>query len=163
MRPSFLMALNDVYCGLFENIKFSKNKSEKLENEVDKKRSIILLTGFGTGDSYLKNLKKKLESLGYNVYGFSDCIKKENLKVFKYINKGWSYEVRDEIINKTKELKAVDGLSPVIIGWSLGGIYARNIQNFTPENVGGVITIASPLTGDFTQNSSIGFIYTFLY
>ena len=41
-----------------------------------------------------------------------------------------------------------------IVGWSLGGVYARDLALQTPEMVRSVITLGSPFTGDIRATNA---------
>ncbi len=41
----------------------------------------------------------------------------------------------------------------LIVGWSLGGIYAREIARHRPQKVRAVVSLGSPISGDLHQNN----------
>lgn len=41
----------------------------------------------------------------------------------------------------------------LIVGWSLGGIYAREIARHCPHKVRAVVSLGSPISGDLHQNN----------
>ncbi len=49
--------------------------------------------------------------------------------------------------NTLRELWAEQGRSVSVVGWSLGGLYARELAKHSPEMVRLVITLGSPFTG----------------
>ena len=53
-----------------------------------------------------------------------------------------------------KSLDQVDDKRPVLlVGWSLGGIFARELARHRPERVRAVVTLGSPFSGDPRLNN----------
>jgi pimeloyl-ACP methyl ester carboxylesterase len=46
-----------------------------------------------------------------------------------------------------------DGRPILVVGWSLGGVYAREIAREVPELVRAVVTLGSPFSGDPHMNN----------
>ena len=46
-----------------------------------------------------------------------------------------------------------DGTAVLVVGWSLGGVYARELAREVPEMVRAVVTLGSPFSGDPHQNN----------
>jgi pimeloyl-ACP methyl ester carboxylesterase len=45
-----------------------------------------------------------------------------------------------------------------VVGWSLGGVYARDLALSLPDRIRGVITLGSPFSGDLRANN-VGKLY----
>jgi predicted esterase YcpF (UPF0227 family) len=76
-----------------------------------------------------------------------------------YVVHGWgagrnlgSPGTEDGMATKVRELHAHYGTKVSLIGWSLGGLYAREIAQRLPDHVRQVITLGSPLTGSPKAN-----------
>lgn len=41
----------------------------------------------------------------------------------------------------------------LVVGWSLGGVYARELAREVPERVRAVVTLGSPFSGDMHMNN----------
>ena len=41
----------------------------------------------------------------------------------------------------------------LVVGWSLGGLFARELARDVPERVRAVVTLGSPFSGDPKQNN----------
>jgi pimeloyl-ACP methyl ester carboxylesterase len=41
----------------------------------------------------------------------------------------------------------------LVVGWSLGGVYARELARAVPDQVRAVVTLGSPFSGDPKQNN----------
>jgi dienelactone hydrolase len=48
---------------------------------------------------------------------------------------------------------AREGEPVVLVGWSLGGLFARELGRAVPERVRAVVTLGSPFSGDPKQNN----------
>ena len=97
---------------------------------------VIVLPGFTADDRSTRPLRRLLDDLGYRSHGWGLG---ENLGPTAGILRG----VR-RLVDRTHET----GGAPIsVIGWSLGGIFARELAKEVPEKVRQVITLASPFTG----------------
>ena len=63
------------------------------------------------------------------------------------LNLGPRAGVLDAIRERVHALHAVDGRQVSLLGWSLGGVYAREVAKEMPELVRCVITLGSPFSG----------------
>jgi pimeloyl-ACP methyl ester carboxylesterase len=55
--------------------------------------------------------------------------------------------VLDACLDRVKTLRRVSGQKVSLIGWSLGGIYAREMAKLAPDDVRSVITLGTPFAG----------------
>lgn len=59
-----------------------------------------------------------------------------------------------------KRLKALDDPRKVlVVGWSLGGMFARQLAHRCPDRVRAVVTMASPFSGDLKSNTNVREFY----
>lgn len=98
---------------------------------------VLVLPGFMAGDTSTKPMRGLLDDLGYEAHGW-----------------GLGRNVR---IDSTREREMNDVLKRIadkagrkvsIIGWSLGGVFAREIAKVQPDNVRLVISLGSPISND---------------
>jgi pimeloyl-ACP methyl ester carboxylesterase len=60
----------------------------------------------------------------------------------------------DTIERLKRRLDEIGGGQPVlVVGWSLGGVYARELARAAPDRVLAVVTLGSPFSGDPHQNN----------
>lgn len=52
-----------------------------------------------------------------------------------------------------------DGRPILLIGWSLGGMFARELAHAYPDKVRGVVTLCSPFSGDYKTNTNVRELY----
>jgi pimeloyl-ACP methyl ester carboxylesterase len=109
--------------------------------------TVLVLPGFLTSDSSTEFLRRTLRHLGVNAVGW-DLGR----------NLGNAMVMREKLAAKVAQLKRESGRRISIVGWSLGGIYARYLGLQVPDLVRGVITLGSPFTGDMRANN-VGRLY----
>ena len=102
---------------------------------------VVVFPGLGTSDGSTQYVRGFLTSLGYNVYSWGLG---RNLGPRGGINK-----LTSVVVERIKEISAENGGAKVtLIGWSLGGIYVREIAKVIPDLVRQVITLGTPFKGD---------------
>jgi pimeloyl-ACP methyl ester carboxylesterase len=94
---------------------------------------VLVLPGLLATDRSTMVLRRFISLLGYQVRGW-------NLGR----NRGPTDAVLDEMPRALSALAAVSGGPVSVIGWSLGGIYARELAREHPESVRQVITLGAP-------------------
>jgi pimeloyl-ACP methyl ester carboxylesterase len=94
---------------------------------------VLVLPGFLASDASTTPLRSYLRRLGYHVHGWGLG---RNVGPFKLILLG----MRDRL----DELAHSHRRPVTIIGWSLGGIFSRELARERPEAVRQVITLGSP-------------------
>lgn len=94
---------------------------------------VVVLPGFAASDNSTKPLRAFLRGRGYHVHGWR-----------LGINVGPTDRVLDGMAARLRHLHDLHGRAMSLIGWSLGGIYAREIAREAPEVVRRVITLGSP-------------------
>ena len=94
---------------------------------------VLVLPGFMAGDFSTRALRRFLRDKGYMAHGW---------KLGR--NRGPNAEVTTAMVARVQNLHARRGRTVSLIGWSLGGIYARELARAMPELVRQVITLASP-------------------
>lgn len=104
---------------------------------------VIALPGFVASDRSTKPMRRLLTDLGYSTYGWGLG---RNLK----FNDQRESEMRDLL----KSVHAREGKKVTLIGWSLGGVFAREMAKHNPNAVRSVISLGSPISGDMDQTSA---------
>ena len=68
---------------------------------------------------------------------------------------GWNLGARPDTIERlARRLDAISPGKPVlVVGWSLGGVFARELARAAPDRVSAVVTLGSPFSGDPHQNN----------
>ncbi len=98
---------------------------------------VLVLPGFLASDTSTVPLRSLLSDLGYHVEGW---------------NLGRNLTVDNARIEAmqacVEDLYAVTGDKISIVGWSLGGVFARELAKLAPEKVRQVISLGSPISDD---------------
>ncbi|NEK23231.1 alpha/beta hydrolase [Sulfitobacter sp. JBTF-M27] len=98
---------------------------------------VLVLPGLTTSDRSTVALRRFLRSKGYRAYGWE-----------LGLNFGPRPGVEDGLIARVLELHEKYEQKVSLVGWSLGGIYARQLAKIMPEKVRQVISMGSPFRGD---------------
>lgn len=97
---------------------------------------VLVLPGLGASDLSTVALRRFLKQHGYQAHGWKQGL-----------NLGPRAGVLEGCRERIAELHARYGQPISLIGWSLGGIYAREMAKEMPEQVRCVITLGTPFTG----------------
>ncbi|TAD83513.1 MAG: alpha/beta hydrolase [Sphingomonadales bacterium] len=102
----------------------------------------MILPGFATHPMRMRYLARQLEDAGHVAKRWG-------------LGRNWGPDPDrfDAIEERLIELHARHGRKVVLIGWSLGGLYAREIAKRQPGSVAKVITMGSPFSGSPRANN----------
>ncbi|MGE5339172.1 MAG: esterase/lipase family protein [Gemmatimonadota bacterium] len=98
--------------------------------------SVLVFPGLIAGDLSTAALRGYLRGRGYDVHGWEQGL-----------NLGARRGVIEACIARVQRLVDKSGRKLSLIGWSLGGIYARELAKDLPDLVRCVITLGSPFNG----------------
>ncbi len=98
--------------------------------------SVLVFPGLAASDISTLPLRAFLRERGYGAHGW-------NLR----LNLGPRKGVLDQSVERVRALRKSSGRRVSLIGWSLGGIYAREIAKLLPDDVRCVVTLGTPFTG----------------
>ena len=104
---------------------------------------VLLLPGFLASDVSTRPLRAFLRDLGYWSHRW-------NLGR----NLGPQGDLERRLADRLDEVYERHGRAVSLIGWSLGGVYARLLANRQPERVRSVITLGAPFAVDTRANNS---------
>ncbi|MFP5370546.1 MAG: esterase/lipase family protein [Actinomycetes bacterium] len=96
---------------------------------------VLVLPGLLTSDLSTKTLRSWVNRLGHPVAGWA-----------LGRNRGPSKEINDELPALVARLAAEHGAPVSVIGWSLGGVFARRLARRAPRQVRQVISLGTPLS-----------------
>lgn len=97
---------------------------------------VLVLPGLTTSDRSTLSLRRFLKSKGYATHGWK-----------MGVNLGPRPGVEDGLINLVNDLHEKHERKVSIVGWSLGGIYARQLGKLLPKKIRQVISLGSPFGG----------------
>ncbi|HEY0394855.1 MAG TPA: alpha/beta hydrolase [Candidatus Elarobacter sp.] len=111
---------------------------------------VLVLPGFLVSDISTTALRRYLSALGYDTYGWE-----------LGRNFGGIQRMRTKLRARLAEIHAKTGKKVSLVGWSLGGVYARDLALAMPAAVRSVITLGSPFSRS-ENASNISDIYEFV-
>ncbi len=97
---------------------------------------VLVLPGLIASDISTRPLVSFLRGKGYKAFGWG-----------LGRNYGPLPGVEEKMVARIRELRKRYGRKVSIVGWSLGGIYARQLAKMLPDDVRQVITLGSPFKG----------------
>jgi pimeloyl-ACP methyl ester carboxylesterase len=98
---------------------------------------VLALPGFLASDLSMAPMRRYLTALGYDAYAW---------KMGR--NVGGFARMRTALRDRLAEIHATTGRKVSVVGWSLGGVYARDLALQAPELVRYVVTLGSPFAGN---------------
>ncbi|HVF95649.1 MAG TPA: alpha/beta fold hydrolase [Sphingomonas sp.] len=100
----------------------------------------LVIPGFIANDRTTMALRRALAADGWRVHPWGH---------------GWNMGAKAETIDRLKA--RMDAISPdepmLVVGWSLGGVFARALALAHPDRVKAVVTLGSPFSGDPRANN----------
>jgi pimeloyl-ACP methyl ester carboxylesterase len=100
----------------------------------------MVIPGFLATDYTTLGLQKALARAGWRVTGWG-----------LGLNRGVRIDTLDRIAARLEAFAR--GRPAVLVGWSLGGIYAREVAKARPDLVSKVVTLGSPFSGSRRNNN----------
>ncbi len=105
--------------------------------------AVIVFPGFMASDASTGPLRRLLRWLNYQTYGWGQG---RNLNP--------SEEVFDKALETIRQVHKKSSGKVSLVGWSLGGLYARELAKREPNLVRQVVTLGSPFGGTGETNAS---------
>ena len=98
---------------------------------------VLALPGFLASDLSMAPLRRYLTELGYDAHAWQ-----------MGRNLGGLVKMRAALRERLAAIHAATGRKVSLVGWSLGGVYARDLALHAPELVRYVVTLGSPFAND---------------
>lgn len=98
---------------------------------------VIVFPGLGAGDFSTVPIRNFLSAQGYETHGWD-----------LGFNLGPREGVLQKSLDRVAEIRRKAKRKVSLVGWSLGGIYAREFAKALPNDVRTVITLGTPFAGD---------------
>lgn len=134
-RPSLLLYFTESFRAMGDriaSIKFRKTYTPPIKGDG---HPVLVVPGFLTSDTSTKILRNFLARIGYTPYAWE---------------LGRNYGDIEDITTLVAKLDALHNQHQEkisLIGWSLGGVYARELAKTRPHLIRQVITLGSPFAG----------------
>ncbi len=104
-------------------------------------RHVLLIPGLLASEHRMEPMRTILEAAGFHAHGWG-----------MGRNFGPRADTLEQIDRKVDLIRNHSGAPVTLVGWSLGGLYAREYAKCAQEKVGGVVTLGSPFSGDPRAN-----------
>ena len=101
---------------------------------------VMVIPGFVANDRTTLGLQRALAAAGYRVTGWA-----------MGLNTGVKADTRERIAERIEAFGK--GEKVILVGWSLGGVFAREVAKQRPDLVEKVVTLGSPFSGDPHNNN----------
>ena len=99
-------------------------------------QSVVAIPGFGTNDASTLPLRSGLRALGHRAYGWGFGTNRAEVE-----------SMLDEVTAMIERRAEQTGQRCALIGWSNGGVFAREVARDRPDLVTRVITFGTPIFG----------------
>lgn len=121
-----------------------------LKRGKDAPRRVVIFPGLMARPTSMKRLMASLEAAGCEVHDWG-----------MGRNLGFRPGMLEKLERRLRRLSA-DGTRLTLIGWSLGGLMARELAKCHPDWVERVVTLGSPFSGDIMRNNNAVHTYKLL-
>ena len=109
-------------------------------------RKVMVLPGFMAGDRSMSRLTRSLRVAGHDAFGWG---------------LGRNMGVRADLFSRLAEQLDLrtEGEPIALVGWSLGGLMAREFAKHASCSIDKVLTLGSPFSGDLRRSNHVWRIY----
>ena len=106
----------------------------------------LVIPGFIANDRTTMELRRALAEAGFRVHPWRH---------------GMNWGARADTLDRLKRALDLCGAERpvVVVGWSLGGLYARELARAAPERVRAVVTLGTPVWGDRRRYTNVWKLY----
>jgi pimeloyl-ACP methyl ester carboxylesterase len=104
---------------------------------------VLTLPGFLASDLSMAPMRRYLKELGYDAYAWNNGR-----------NIGGILRMRSALRDRLAAVHTATGRKVSVIGWSLGGVYARDLALQAPDMVRSVVTLGSPFANDIRATNA---------
>src|SRR5687768_5690250 len=98
--------------------------------------AVIVFPGLAASDASTLPLRLFLAARGYRALGWE-----------MRVNLGPRAGVLERSLERLRRIRRESGRKVSLVGWSLGGVFARELAKLAPDDVRCVVTLGSPFTG----------------
>ncbi|WP_236672204.1 triacylglycerol lipase [Croceicoccus sp. YJ47] len=141
-RPNARLILSEFASAIFPHA-YAWSHGRVRVAPADEARTVMLVPGFGSHPWRMAPLRRALEKAGHTVVDWG-----------LGWNLGADAQEFERLCARITLMARSSGAPIVLIGWSLGGVYAREAAKRVPDDVEMVVTMGSPFSGDMHGNNA---------
>jgi pimeloyl-ACP methyl ester carboxylesterase len=130
--------------------KFAKSRTTKPGDG----HAVVIFPGLGANGGSVAMLREHCRSLGYDAFDWGQGF---NTGPQGDLD-GWLHTLKSQVV----DLLAGHTRPATLIGWSLGGLYAREIGKLIPQRLRQVITIGTPFNAEADHTTNVGWLFRLL-
>lgn len=104
---------------------------------------VVILPGFMVAEARMELLRQTLIQAGYRAFGWG-----------LGRNLGVTSDVLERLDARLDKIARTTDAPVTLLGWSLGGLIAREYAKYAPHRVARVVTMGSPFSGDPRANNA---------
>jgi predicted alpha/beta hydrolase family esterase len=150
-RPSLALLTTEPCRAAFEFFSHALTKTPQQPHADG--HPVIIFPGLASSGTAVLPLKRYCEALGYHAFDWG--------RGFNSGPKGDVDEWIHTLAEHTADLIAPLGRRATLIGWSLGGLYAREVAKLVGPQIRQVITIGTPFNTE-RDHSNVGWLFRLL-
>lgn len=150
-RPSAALLVTEPWRAAWEYL--SHKRSANASEAAADGHPVVMFPGLASDGKALAPLRKHCAALGYEPIDWG--------LGFNTGPKGDADAWLSELAEHTRKLLAGRKQSATLLGWSLGGVYAREVAKLLGPRVRQVITIGTPFNAD-ADHTNVGWVYRLL-
>ena len=106
----------------------------------------LVLPGFLASDRTTMDMRRAMARAGWRVHPWG-----------LGINRGAKRDTMDLLGARLSDI--YDSRPVLVVGWSLGGMFARELAHRHPDKIRAVVTLCSPFSGDYKTNTNVRELY----
>jgi pimeloyl-ACP methyl ester carboxylesterase len=106
----------------------------------------LVIPGFLAGDRTTMELRRALARAGWRAHPW-----------LLGINRGAKADTMDLLAKRLNQLR--DPRKVLLVGWSLGGMFARQLAHRQPDKIRAVVMLGSPFSGNLRTNTNVRELY----
>lgn len=131
-KPSAFLHFTEIFRSIYETVKGILFLINTPKSNIGKGQVVIVVPGLLSSNFATTILRKYLNKIGFNAFGWESGFNLGRLESLAIIIK----QVENAATQYNQKV--------ILIGWSMGGIFVREVAKDQPNSIKKVITIGSP-------------------
>lgn len=131
-KPTYFLHYTEIFRACYEYTLCTFYLIKTHQKNTISQKTILIIPGLLSGDIYTFLLRKFLQKKGYNAIGWGLGINLGRKKTLEQLT------LKIENLSKKQNNKII------LIGWSMGGIFAREVAKSIPNSIEKIILLSAP-------------------